>query len=77
MTVSISIHALVKRATGNAPVVQATPLISIHALVKRATRDKYRLDKKAKISIHALVKRATVLQKVYVVTAERFQSTPS
>ena len=33
----ISIHALVKRATGNAPAVQATPLISIHALVKRAT----------------------------------------
>ena len=36
-TVSISIHALVKRATFKSAVAFSTADISIHALVKRAT----------------------------------------
>ena len=57
---TISIHALVKRATGN--VIMDFPElqnISIHALVKRATYPPRQLHCLRVISIHALVKRAT------------------
>ena len=56
---TISIHALVKRATTQIGRPPNYLYISIHALVKRATefltKDGYLSD----ISIHALVKRAT------------------
>ena len=57
---SISIHALVKRATKKLVGDLDYDIISIHALVKRATVK--RIDKAANqaISIHALVKRATL-----------------
>ena len=57
---SISIHALVKRATNFILAYYGQKVISIHALVKRATTV-YSIggDDMAKISIHALVKRAT------------------
>ena len=38
---SISIHALVKRATWNNPFDIRLTIISIHALVKRATKDEF------------------------------------
>ena len=57
---SISIHALVKRAT-LAAVQKALnhDNISIHALVKRATDNIVTAAVHMDISIHALVKRAT------------------
>ena len=57
--ITISIHALVKRATYNSGSGHVTPCISIHALVKRATHFKKSNELKNGISIHALVKRAT------------------
>ena len=59
MTEYISIHALVKRATGK--IFEDFPIfeISIHALVKRATIYDKLTEMRAIISIHALVKRAT------------------
>ena len=55
----ISIHALVKRATGITVDAEPPEEISIHALVKRATKRKLRRCTHTRISIHALVKRAT------------------
>ena len=57
----VSIHALVKRATRSAELLQASVYVSIHALVKRATAG-HSLNRRAeaKVSIHALVKRATL-----------------
>ena len=57
----ISIHALVKRATGYACGVGEWRVISIHALVKRATGLRGAFFINGDISIHALVKRATKL----------------
>ena len=57
----ISIHALVKRATGVTTSQQMIESISIHALVKRATGDRSYSGTKLVISIHALVKRATAV----------------
>ena len=57
---SISIHALVKRATKIKEENSMTISISIHALVKRATDDDGEEKGLSKISIHALVKRATL-----------------
>ena len=57
---TISIHALVKRATYSVLYVDNIICISIHALVKRATRGDFVLVKVQIISIHALVKRATL-----------------
>ncbi len=56
---SISIHALVKRATNVYGTISDTVMISIHALVKRATAQQYEAQLTRVISIHALVKRAT------------------
>ena len=56
---TISIHALVKRATAVDGYTRGTDDISIHALVKRATLPLYGHVKRQCISIHALVKRAT------------------
>ena len=55
----ISIHALVKRATGLRASALALRAISIHALVKRATVTVSADAVAGDISIHALVKRAT------------------
>ena len=63
VVLSISIHALVKRATLTVCVtVLSQTIISIHALVKRATCDGKIISHSWFISIHALVKRATSLQ---------------
>ncbi len=59
---SISIHALVKRATGWDGADKVNPSISIHALVKRATIGGIEQLLYTVISIHALVKRATTSQ---------------
>ena len=76
VVLSISIHALVKRATGRVSDSLEDLHISIHALVKRATKvDKNVLDYFA-ISIHALVKRAT-LSSYWQFLLPIFQSTPS
>ena len=56
---SISIHALVKRATPSALSPTHQTSISIHALVKRATTYPATFSAIVEISIHALVKRAT------------------
>ena len=55
----ISIHALVKRATGLFDEYIDKYAISIHALVKRATGGGTIPPPLIIISIHALVKRAT------------------
>ena len=57
--ISISIHALVKRATIADNDKDKTAIISIHALVKRATDNFINNVIRLYISIHALVKRAT------------------
>ena len=57
---TISIHALVKRATGGGTIPPPLIIISIHALVKRATRAEAMRQARELISIHALVKRATL-----------------
>ena len=59
ITWGISIHALVKRATGERLIFRQRKGISIHALVKRATLLSFPLPQAQRISIHALVKRAT------------------
>ena len=59
MITSISIHALVKRATYRTILCSARAIISIHALVKRATEKPFQFLGRINISIHALVKRAT------------------
>ena len=56
---TISIHALVKRATDGGSNIIVQGYISIHALVKRATFKLLANRIKPVISIHALVKRAT------------------
>ena len=58
--ISISIHALVKRATMLQYKFPMTAYISIHALVKRATVQNDPRYSSILISIHALVKRATL-----------------
>ena len=60
-TITISIHALVKRATYFILTPLNNKFISIHALVKRATKGGWVYVAEGKISIHALVKRATSL----------------
>ena len=55
----ISIHALMKRATGDRSYSGAKLVISIHALMKRATRFIVYIILRHCISIHALMKRAT------------------
>ena len=73
---SISIHALVKRATPPEEITKGAALISIHALVKRATMSNCELFIRLLISIHALVKRATDVYQdnaCWII----FQSTPS
>ena len=73
---SISIHALVKRATHVKKSYYQHYRISIHALVKRATSTVSYKVKNETISIHALVKRATfALLDNFL--AKLFQSTPS
>ncbi len=59
MTPIVSIHALVKRATGGECRGLANAWVSIHALVKRATELEARAAALRAVSIHALVKRAT------------------
>ena len=59
-TFTISIHALVKRATQVRRYVKRCKGISIHALVKRATAAFGDYTAGLDISIHALVKRATL-----------------
>ena len=73
----ISIHALVKRATGNLVAVSAVEKISIHALVKRATNNIRSKGLRPDISIHALVKRATIRKYDEAQADAEFQSTPS
>ena len=73
---SISIHALVKRATDFFRARKKYYPISIHALVKRATRIIAVSYQAANISIHALVKRATSERTKFVLDLG-FQSTPS
>ena len=58
---TISIHALVKRATIAFQLVERYHSISIHALVKRATMSLRFVGFAVAISIHALVKRATYM----------------
>ena len=60
ISIAISIHALVKRATDYTKARYNKDNISIHALVKRATHQHTPLFKADLISIHALVKRATI-----------------
>ena len=75
-TFTISIHALVKRATSEVFKTEIAVDISIHALVKRATIYDKLTEMRAIISIHALVKRATeYFDKAF--NAAIFQSTPS
>ena len=62
---TISIHALVKRATSDYTITFNFDAISIHALVKRATEGIFLLSPPLRISIHALVKRATRFQYYY------------
>ena len=62
---TISIHALVKRATNVNKGSHILENISIHALVKRATASDIIRAKIHVISIHALVKRATVAKKTF------------
>ena len=59
VNLTISIHALVKRATERHAGGIITDEISIHALVKRATSHYTTTVRAICISIHALVKRAT------------------
>ena len=59
MKITISIHALVKRATERRFHFCGCRNISIHALVKRATTLVLSVGRTLQISIHALVKRAT------------------
>ena len=73
---SISIHALVKRATDEVGAMDSYPIISIHALVKRATRRRYRAHTHRRISIHALVKRATFLILSLVLRHSNFNPRP-
>ena len=61
-TSSISIHALVKRATPGEHCRFCRGKISIHALVKRATAQFRKIWAPLYISIHALVKRATICE---------------
>ena len=72
----ISIHALVKRATGWSFDGSALYTISIHALVKRATRRSLRSLIFLCISIHALVKRATTGDSFFAVRACHFNPRP-
>ena len=74
---TISIHALVKRATLHLRSRHLQGLISIHALVKRATYATYGEGFGVVISIHALVKRATDVNFGKVKVLGGFQSTPS
>ena len=60
LSLSISIHALVKRATAPLTDKRDRSIISIHALVKRATDCSDHSPIVFNISIHALVKRATL-----------------
>ena len=76
VVLSISIHALVKRATWTHKVKEFDSYISIHALVKRATDETNAESGEISISIHALVKRAT-LCKLIGWKRKIFQSTPS
>ena len=76
MRLVISIHALVKRATGYSAVHTAIFGISIHALVKRATARHTNVIIYHVISIHALVKRATAPVTVSVSLTVYFNPRP-
>ena len=74
---SISIHALVKRATEYVDPLPYLTGISIHALVKRATSTKCEFSfSKISISIHALVKRATLFCGVSCLPTGNFNPRP-
>ena len=76
LSVDISIHALVKRATVSAIDGIVGHDISIHALVKRATHA-LRVEYVAElISIHALVKRATFKKAFSTVIVKDFNPRP-
>ncbi len=60
LLISVSIHALVKRATVSVVPNTLYKLVSIHALVKRATVVGAYITARLGVSIHALVKRATL-----------------
>ena len=72
----ISIHALVKRATGFDSIVKKLIKISIHALVKRATAFLRIILRIFHISIHALVKRATYKIKFIAKRENNFNPRP-
>ena len=74
---TISIHALAKRATAFITDVEYVNNISIHALAKRATLQKTNTVVIGDISIHALAKRATCRKKSLYSLFRLFQSTPS
>ena len=74
---TISIHALVKRATRKAALPYLDTIISIHALVKRATKYEEVGYYFFNISIHALIKRATYASHIAENVIITFQSTPS
>ena len=76
MPPSISIHALVKRATEVYDFYLEQFRISIHALVKRATMFMRKTDADIKISIHALVKRATKTSWYSIATEVDFNPRP-
>ena len=76
LKLSISIHALAKRATYDLLTPKEIRSISIHALAKRATIDLANVKNYSPISIHALAKRATLLSQTLSMLII-FQSTPS
>ena len=73
---NISIHALVKRATGTDTLAKTGNVISIHALVKRATRFIVYIIPPFCISIHALVKRATSVKHHLPIPCNYFNPRP-
>ena len=73
---SISIHALAKRATSSHILSKSTSGISIHALAKRATRVQDRNYQIFYISIHALAKRATLCSAVMLMISSYFNPRP-
>ena len=76
MAKTISIHALVKRATCEYNKTGISKVISIHALVKRATESFKLPVEKLIISIHALVKRATKERCISLGTQGHFNPRP-
>ena len=75
--ISVSIHALTRRATVRLTKAQSVAQVSIHALTRRATVCKVDKTYLKNVSIHALTRRATVLIITCGIAKQRFQSTPS